>query len=412
MDFFSSQHCSSSAPSSTMDPFAQEVGRRFTAQPVLAARLSPVAATTAARLSPVTASTAAAARLSPVATTTTRLSPVATTAARLSPVATTITTTTTTTPCLVGPQACLGNLSLNSKPTTPTPPPPPPQPPCDPRLTTISPATLAPVLHTPDVLVLDVRPHAAFTRSRLPHALSLSVPSTLLKRPAFSLARLTDMLPCPSGRRRFAAWKAAARILVYDADSAAIPEGSNIRGLLRKFDSEGFRGDLAWLRGGFAAVWREARALVDDGPPSPESSEDDDAGYLRAKKLPSSAFQQASTTTTARAAACAAAANPFYDNIRQNRELAHGITERIPLHLPARVVARREDLPFEWLKDIVDKADADAGTDALATQFYVIELREQRRLMGVMDHHSRERAGRAPFPYSITAGVEKGAKNR
>ncbi|KAJ7139513.1 protein-tyrosine phosphatase-like protein, partial [Mycena epipterygia] len=77
-------------------------------------------------------------------------------------------------------------------------------------------------------------------------------------------------------------------------------------------------------------------------------------------------------------------------------------------------------------------------------QFYRIELAEQRRLMGVMEHHSREgdaaNAGaasephyassgaqtgdaerghgqkqerkRARFPFSITAGVEKGSKNR
>lgn len=54
-------------------------------------------------------------------------------------------------------------------------------------------------------------------------------------------------------------------------------------------------------------------------------------------------------------------------------------------------------------------------------QFYRIELAEQRRLMGVMEHHSKE-SGRfveegitqasLTFPFSITAGVEKGAKNR
>jgi len=84
------------------------------------------------------------------------------------------------------------------------------------------------------------------------------------------------------------------------------------------------------------------------------------------------------------------------------------------------------------------------GTEALAMQFYRIELGEQRRLMGIMQHHSSE-SGRVltssssgspseenpevsiprvrhhksrlnrtevSFPYSITAGVEKGAKNR
>ena len=76
-------------------------------------------------------------------------------------------------------------------------------------------------------------------------------------------------------------------------------------------------------------------------------------------------------------------------------------------------------------EDDIDPADVEEGTEALAMQFYRIELAEQRRLMGVMEHHSKESGpsdsqpttavnGSKPlkFPFSITAGVEKGAKNR
>ncbi|TFY73031.1 hypothetical protein EWM64_g10981, partial [Hericium alpestre] len=113
-----------------------------------------------------------------------------------------------------------------------------------------------------------------------------------------------------------------------------------------------------------------------------------------------------------------------------------------------------------------EKANMAEGSEALAMQFYRIELGEQRRLMGVMEHHSREsgrlvspgkdkrlkdndpdgveadgeadgevtkkkdkkkrkaskkdkskgkkddHGAKGDFPYSITAGVEKGAKNR
>lgn len=180
------------------------------------------------------------------------------------------------------------------------------------------------------------------------------------------------------------------------------------------------------------------------------------------------------------------AANPFYDNIRQNMELSQGISEKIPLTLPTVVRERIDELPFPWLRHIARRAgpapkeympklrtrvsdsstssmsseevshsDSDAlqnvhpskgeklideGAEALAMQFYRIELGEQRRLMGIMQHHSQEsgnvihssssddndekkaadkarvkaaKASRdALFPYSITAGVEKGAKNR
>jgi protein-tyrosine phosphatase len=66
-------------------------------------------------------------------------------------------------------------------------------------------------------------------------------------------------------------------------------------------------------------------------------------------------------------------------------------------------------------------ADVEEGKETLAMQFYKIEVAEQRRLMGIMEHHTRETMvvtsdmGATPpsnFPYSITAGVEKGAKNR
>lgn len=116
------------------------------------------------------------------------------------------------------------------------------------------------------------------------------------------------------------------------------------------------------------------------------------------------------------------AANPFFDAIRQNVELSQGITERIPLRLPRRVRRRINDLPFAWLREIARRSTVrcfpsssrfygsesessdepyasdpdehdpkvEEGTEALAMQFYRIELAEQRRLWTVMEHHSRE----------------------
>lgn len=344
---------------------------------------------------------------------------------------------------------------------------------------------------TSNILILDIRPHAAYTSARIPRALSLSVPSTLLKRPLFSLEKLSAMLPSTSSRERFSQWQTASRIIVYDSDASAIPKGSNINGLLEKFKKEGFTGDLGWLQGGFQAVWRTQRHLVTSDPPSPSPEPEEGPnttapsvfpsaplGVLRTRHLPMSAFSHTSTTSTNKIAITASippvpditrpAANPFFDAIRQNTELSQGITERIPLRLPRRVRRRINDLPFQWLRDIarrsapkppsaseimdsdvssdeeteddgISTADIEEGTEALAMQFYKIELAEQKRLMGVMEHHSKESAPPPPdtvesikrkgkgkgkkdkrrattepleFPFSITAGVEKGAKNR
>lgn len=362
----------------------------------------------------------------------------------------------------------------------------------------ISPSTLLPYLSDPSTLILDIRPHAAHASARISRALSLSVPSTLLKRPLFSLAKLAQMLPSSTARSRFSTWTEASRILVYDADSAHLPHNSNIAGLLRKFRTEGFTGELGWVRGGFQAVWREAREFTTTEQPSPEE-EDTESGIatstLRTKLLPKAAFSVSSTINVGPAIGAtevsrlsqtvSRAANPFFDAIRQNVELSQGITERIPLRLPRRVRRRIGDLPFQWLREFTRRSairhpssssripgsesessdephssdpdehdpEVEEGTEALAMQFYRIELAEQRRLQTIMEHHSREsemsatkkaypRVGggntstipddqdagditeRTPvtkttshtlhssFPFSITAGVEKGTKNR
>lgn len=136
--------------------------------------------------------------------------------------------------------------------------------------------------------------------------------------------------------------------------------------------------------------------------------------------------------------------NPFFDTIRQNLELARGAQSHdgsgslnsIPLKLSRSVRRRLGELPFEWLRQIARKSgklrpvvedtqssddsenDSDVPpssterpssasprssestsptnssaedlTRALSMQFYRIELGEQRRLMGVMEHHSKE----------------------
>ncbi|KIY62980.1 hypothetical protein CYLTODRAFT_426494 [Cylindrobasidium torrendii FP15055 ss-10] len=295
------------------------------------------------------------------------------------------------------------------------------------------------LIRTPSVLFIDVRPHAAFTTARLPGALSLSVPSTLLKRPMFSLERLAAMLSSQPSRARFLQWDQAAQIVVYDADSSALAPSSNILGLLRKFVQErpDYPGKLYWLRGGFQSVWRDRRDLVDATSLSPDGTVQA-APTLQASRLPSSAFRAPKRSSPAPGSLRSSmsfsnpyqAANPFFDAVRQNIELSHGITERIPLRLPDRVKGRIDDLPFSWLRDIARRSasshdvDIEESMEALAMQFYRIELAEQRRLMGVMEHHSRESQMSSessdnthapnvkPFPFSITAGVEKGTKNR
>ncbi|PWY99954.1 hypothetical protein BCV70DRAFT_103071 [Testicularia cyperi] len=145
------------------------------------------------------------------------------------------------------------------------------------------------------------------------------------------------------------------------------------------------------------------------------------------------------------ARSAAACANPFFDNIRQNRELQHGITERIPMDLPSMSEAEIEALP-QFLRQLVRMPQQERA-QTLAEAFFEVEKAEQNRLIATMQQHSAEsdqdprskgfaRAQAAAlfsraraktdairqslsetarshaFPFSIAAALERGSDNR
>lgn len=151
-----------------------------------------------------------------------------------------------------------------------------------PAFPSLLPPDLPDILADPDALILDLRPFNAYDAARLRGALSLSVPSTLLKRPTYALARLAPMISSTSARARFATWRDSSRILVYDADGVGLLERPALLGLLLKFRAEGFdnQRQVAWLKGGFNAVWRERSDLIDHSPLPDEGEEEDDIADL------------------------------------------------------------------------------------------------------------------------------------
>lgn len=379
------------------------------------------------------------------------------------------------------------------------------------RLQPLSMAALQAKLGQMTTLVLDIRPPSSFASSHLPDSHSIAVPSTLLRRPAFNLQKLGQMLN-PSSKKAVSEWNEKKDIVILDSDSGSAPEGSVIDGLAGKFDREGFNGQMWYVRGGHDAIQNTPGLplIADDGSEAPQvdSTEAQFPG-LMAGRLGTLAFLQESTgsgqpsrsqsnsslatqaipiqtpgTATRHDSFISGPpsaaterptsgspfkrnsmtlhpsesvssfqsnssrgsrlqpANPFFDNIRQNLELSHdGISERIPLNLPDIVISRGEELP-SWLRGLVTGPEITA-MDRLAEEFYKIELREQKRLQAVMDWHTKESGSHMPsisikssekeeirrvvaeaspvspkvgehdyFPFSITAGVERGTKNR
>ncbi|KAG8751180.1 hypothetical protein FRC12_012551, partial [Ceratobasidium sp. 428] len=338
MDFFASdtsRTAVSAAPPDAPDPFAEAIGRRFgTSAPLLTAKLLLTESPLDTAMNTPQGTGQADVVMAP-------------------PVSRSASSQTATT---------LGTMSLASRapahgPGSMTSPAPAASSSDTTRYTPVAPKDLAGFLAlVPSPLILDVRSGAAHTISHVRGAISLSVPSTLLKRPKFSLINLSTMIASASARRVFEAWPTAPRILVYDADLSRLSEGTGVLGLLRKIDAAGFKGELAWLVGGHNAVARAAPDCLeagDESSPEPEVQPTSaSGGFLSTRQLPQSAFQQSSTIGVGHKPNKIQASNPFYDNIRQNQELSHGITERIPLSLPKEVLSRKDEIPVTWLRNI------------------------------------------------------------
>lgn len=403
-----------------------------------------------------------------------------------------------------------------------------------PYLKTLSPNDAPSVLLAPSTLILDIRPPSAFDTIHLVFAHSVSVPSTLLRRPAFSLAKMAAMLAPPS-QEAVNKWQETQNVVLVDADSLSAGEGSIMEGLAGKFEREGYKGTVWYVRGGQAALMGvpEVKSKMvgeDEGaeglrpssamafslggsakssrapsfrsekqshkPSAPmvgtpavkprsnpfdksrDGSETERPLSLRGLNFSDSASQVSGSSASSAAKSGSGgsgsrsgtgsgssarhsrpggsrqAANPFFDNIRQNLELSHGgITERIALQLPSEARRRAHELPT-WMSELVMLSDK-AAADRLAHQFYSVELNEQKRLQAIMDYHSRasgamlqatkigdsvgggmqwrdqrdkdkeeverlegwaqgmwHEKGEEYYPFSITAGIERGAKNR
>ena len=143
------------------------------------------------------------------------------------------------------------------------------------------PSQLSSMLGRPEgeVLILDLRPPSSYVQSHLPGALSLPVPSTLLKRPAFSVEKLAQMLS-PRAANAITDFKAAEEIVIVDQDSPMAAPGSVIVGLASKFgnamtdaESDAKQGHVYFVKGGMAACSDLEGVALEHG--QPESSEDE-----------------------------------------------------------------------------------------------------------------------------------------
>jgi len=163
----------------------------------------------------------------------------------------------------------------------------------------LAPGLLPPMLNANEgpVLILDLRPPSSFVQSHLPGALSLPVPSTLLKRPAFTIDKLAQMLSTKAAKS-ITRFKDAKEIVIIDQDSPIAAPGSVIVGLANKFgnamsesESQARQGHVHFVKGGMAACQNLDGVQLESG--QDESSEEEAEAKVDGANSPGSPTAQA-----------------------------------------------------------------------------------------------------------------------
>ncbi|KAL6231774.1 hypothetical protein BDW75DRAFT_35421 [Aspergillus navahoensis] len=262
--------------------------------------------------------------------------------------------------------------------------------------------------HAHDIMLLDVRPYAHFSRGSIKGALNLCIPTTLLKRPSFDTKKLANTFTDEADRKSFGRWRQCRYIIVYDAATSNMKDAAPLANLVKKFTAEGWNGDGMVLTGGF-------KAFSSRFPELTQQQQQQQQPVLGAQSMKTSPMHIDLPQSAPVAGGCnipesSNAAIPFFGNIRQHMDLVGGVGQ-IPLkhseHLPA---SQRRSLP-PWLREVSDPADQ--GRLA-ASRFFDIEKTELERMKQALsyDQNNDSSSDRPSSPRYRVAGIEKGAKNR
>lgn len=255
------------------------------------------------------------------------------------------------------------------------------------------------------VLVLDLRVYPQYASARVKGALNLCIPTTLLKRPSFTVQKLLDTFNNNEDREEFEKWDDCPYIVVYDANSMQLKEAITSQNVLKKFVTEGWRGHGLIVTGGFLQISRTTPNLVED------SSTVSNNGSGK-QMLATSALNH---DTIAVAGGCSmptgkgGPANAFFGNIRQNMDLLDGVGQ-LPVKKPKHMTDRTKDHLPAWLK----RASSVSNEGKLVSDnFLAIEKAEQKRMQEALSGHVSYGSPVTERPKRIQiAGIEKGSKNR
>ncbi|KAK2748207.1 hypothetical protein FQN55_004483 [Onygenales sp. PD_40] len=259
---------------------------------------------------------------------------------------------------------------------------------------------------SPDTtLLLDVRPYPQFSQARIKGALNLCIPTTLLKRPSFNLAKVEDTFTDEAERKRFTRWRLSTRIIVYDSATSHMKDASTLINVLKKFTGERWSGEPLILRGGFSQFSAEFPDFVEENTISESSN------FIGQQRSISLALPKPSCIS----GGCSIPkstmpVHPFFANIRQNTDLIGGVGQ-IPIKLPQAITGKAQEVLPQWLYRASDAKD---NGKLVSDRFLEIEKAEQQRMQEALSGNVSYGPPESDSPQKAfrIAGLEKGAKNR
>ena len=268
----------------------------------------------------------------------------------------------------------------------------------------VNPKLVAELLQHPhQVLVLDLRVYQQYVTSRIRGSLNLCIPTTLLKRPAFTTQKLTETFSSQSDKAKFETWQNCKYIIAYDACSSQPKEAMIPFNVLKKFATEGWKGTGYVVKGGFQGFAKMEPSWVDKGAKNAANGATN----------PTLSISPPAQDVLAVAGGCAmpsakSAANPFFGNIRQNMDLLDGVGQ-MPVKKPSQMSELSEQNLPTWLRRASKSSDQGKR---VSDKFLNLEKSEQKRMQDALggpvcygpDGPTRDQVQ--------VAGIEKGSKNR
>ena len=252
-------------------------------------------------------------------------------------------------------------------------------------------------------LLLDLRVFPQFSVSRIKDALNLCIPTTLLKRPSFNIQKLQDTFTNDIEKQRFAQWKNARYIVVYDAFSSDKKDAISSVNTLKKFTNEGWKGHSYILRGGFQEFSKQFPNLVDT-----RSSHEMQSSTKVSLSLGTRMPEVAPVAGGCAMPATKNAANPFFSNIRQNQDLIGGVGQ-MDVKIPEELRNKMATVLPTWLAEAADKND---HGKKVSDKFLRLELAEQSRMTKALSSNVSYGTPDPDNKDFQIAGIEKGGKNR